>query len=133
MTVVPDASAVVAAVTSTAGDGPWARAWLQRGPLVAPHLMLVETANILRRLMLAGELTPQAAAAAHEDLLSLRVQFVPYAPYAERVFAMAGRVTAYDAWSVAVAVVHDACLVTLDRRLARGVDDMCRVHVPPIR
>lgn len=71
--------------------------------------------------------------AAHEDLLSLRVQFLPYAPYAERVFAMAGHVSAYDAWYVAVAVVHEACLVTLDHRLARGVEHMCRVQVPPAR
>lgn len=85
MTVVVDASAVVAALVDDGPDGRWAEATIAGEALVAPHLMPVEAANILRRAVLAGELPADAAALAHGDLLRLRVAHFPYEPHARRV------------------------------------------------
>lgn len=40
-------------------------------PLAAPHLVLVETSNILRRSGLVGDLSDEEASLAHADLLEL--------------------------------------------------------------
>lgn len=51
MTLVIDASLVVAALVDTGDDGAWADAQLgaESSGLAAPHLLHVEVANILRR------------------------------------------------------------------------------------
>ena len=42
--------------------------------LVAPHLMPIEVASILRRATLCGDITHDVASLAHADLLDLRVE-----------------------------------------------------------
>jgi predicted nucleic acid-binding protein len=69
MTLVMDASAIVAALVDDGPDGHWAETVIASEPLAAPHLMPVEVANILRRAVLAGQLSLDAAAMAHDDLL----------------------------------------------------------------
>ena len=49
MTLVVDASMVVAGLTDSGADGRWAESLLAGDALAAPHLMPVEAANILRR------------------------------------------------------------------------------------
>jgi hypothetical protein len=49
VTLVVDASVVVAALVDGGVDGEWAEAVLVSAPLAAPHLLLVEVANVLRR------------------------------------------------------------------------------------
>jgi predicted nucleic acid-binding protein len=58
VTLVIDASVVVAALADSGRDGGWAAAVFGRDELVAPHLMPFEAANILRRAALAGDITP---------------------------------------------------------------------------
>jgi predicted nucleic acid-binding protein len=55
MTLVMDASAIVAALVDDGPDGHWAETVIASEPLAAPHLMPVEVANILRRAVLAGQ------------------------------------------------------------------------------
>ena len=74
MTLVVDASFVVAALADPGPDGQWAESLILSEVLAAPHLMLVEAANILRRAVLAGELLAVEAGMAHADLLRLRVE-----------------------------------------------------------
>jgi predicted nucleic acid-binding protein len=133
VTVVVDASAVVAALVDGGPVGEWAGAELAREGLAAPHLMPVEVANILRRAALAGELTADVAAQAHDDLVLLRVDFFPYEPHAQRVWQLRDNLTAYDAWYVAVAEDLGAPLVTLDGRIARAPGPRCDVRLPPGR
>ena len=133
MTLVVDASMVVAALVDSGTDGRWAEALLASGPLAAPHLLVVEAANILRRSAASGAISAEQASMAHADLLDLRVEFFPYAPFAARIWELRENVTCYDAWYVAVAETFNAPLATLDVRLANAPGPRCRfvVSEPP--
>ncbi len=133
MTLVVDASMVVAALVDSGTDGRWAEALLASGPLAAPHLLVVEAANILRRSAASGAISAEQASMAHADLLDLRVEFFPYAPFAARIWELRENVTCYEAWYVAVAETFNAPLATLDVRLANAPGPRCRfvVSEPP--
>jgi predicted nucleic acid-binding protein len=88
MTVVVDASVVVAGLASADATGKWAESVLAGEPLAAPHLMPVEVASILHRAELAGEISADAASLAHADLRRLRVEYFPYDPFAERIWEL---------------------------------------------
>ena len=88
MTVVVDASVVVAGLVSADATGGWAESVLAGEPLAAPHLMPVEAASILHRAELAGEISADAASLAHADLRRLRVEYFPYDPFAERIWEL---------------------------------------------
>ena len=126
MTLVVDASMVVAALVDSGTDGRWAEALLASDSLAAPHLLTAEASNILRRSALAGAISAEQAALAHADLLDLRVELFPYAPFATRVWELRENVTCYDAWYVAIAEVLGAPLATLDARLAKASGPRCR-------
>jgi predicted nucleic acid-binding protein len=131
MTLVIDASLVVSALVDTSATGEWAESILTTGPLNAPHLMPVEVANILRRAALRGEITSDVASMAHADLLDLRVELFPYAPFAPRVWQLRDNITSYDAWYVALAESIGSNLATLDRRLAQASGPRCEFETPP--
>ncbi|AXV09226.1 Toxin 1, PIN domain [Euzebya pacifica] len=131
MTAVPDASVVVAALVDGGPVGAWAESVLADNQLAAPHLLLVEVANILRRTSLAAQLSQDAADLAHADLLDLRVALFDYETVADRIWQLRHNVTTYDAWYVAVAERLDAPLVTLDRRLSTAAGPTCTFVLPP--
>ena len=91
----------------------------------------VQPSRILRRLERAGQISRIEAASAHRDLLRLDVQLFPFAPFAERVWALRGNLTSYDAWYVALAEALDCPLATLDRKLSRARGPACAVITPP--
>lgn len=126
-----DASVVVAALVDSGAAGRWAESVLRFEDLTAPHLMLVEVANTLRRTALAGGISADTASLAHTDLLSLNVQLFDYVSLATRVWDLRGSLTAYDAWYVALAELLDAPLATLDARLARSAGPRCVFAMPP--
>ena len=130
MTVVIDASVVVAALIGEGPDASWAEETLSRGPLAGPHLLPVESANILRRAALARDIPPELASLAYQDLLRLPVELFPYAPFADRIWDLRGNLTTYDAWYVALAESLGARLATLDARLSRAPGIGCEVVVP---
>ena len=129
MTLVVDASMVVAGLVDSGTDGRSAEALLAGDSLAAPHLLTAEAANILRRSALAGVISAEQASLAHADLLDLRVELFPYAPFASRVWELRENVTCYDAWYVAIAEALGAPLVTLDTRLAKAPGPRCRFMV----
>jgi len=131
MRLVVDASVVVAALVDGGPVGRWAEAALSSGLAAAPHLMLVEAANILRRAALSGDVSADTAALAHNDLLSFRVALFPYSPFASRVWELGANVTAYDAWYIALAESLDAPLATLDLRLSRAPGVRCEFMAGP--
>jgi predicted nucleic acid-binding protein len=88
VTVVVDASVVVAGLVSAGATGDWAESVLACGPLAAPHALPVEVASILRRAERAGEISADAASLAYADLGRLRVEYFPYAPFAERIWEL---------------------------------------------
>ena len=131
MTTVVDASVLVAALVDSGHESRWAESTLAEGDLVAPEMALAETTNILRRLELAGDLSRIEATIAHRDLLRLNMETFPFAPFAERVWALRGSLTGYDAWYVALAEAMDCPLATLDLRLSRAPGPACDFLVPP--
>lgn len=130
MTLVVDASVVVAALIDGGEIGNWAEKILLSSHLSAPHLMPVEVANILRRSAQGGQISGDTASLAHADLQALRVEMFPYEPVALRAWELRDNLTLYDASYVALAEVLDAELATLDRRLTRAPGPKCRFLVP---
>jgi predicted nucleic acid-binding protein len=133
MTVVVDASVVVAALVDTGPAGTWAEDVLQSEPLAAPHLMPVEAANIVRRAALAGDISADVAALAYMDLTALPVEFFPYEPFAPCVWELHRNLTAYDAWYVSLAEALGASLATLDGKLRSSSGPRCTFLAPTTR
>ncbi len=77
-----------------------------------------------------GEISTDAAALAHADLLALRVDLFPYEPFALGVWDLRENLTAYDAWYVALAEALGAKLATLDSALCRGSGPRCGFLTP---
>ena len=125
MTLVVDASVVVAALVDTGAVGTWAEQILASGPIVAPHLLHVEVASALRRATAARVISDDIATLALEDLLDLSIALRPFADQADRIWALRATVTPYDASYVALAEALDAPLATLDRRLVRAPGPTC--------
>jgi len=130
MSVVVDASVLVAATVDGGSAGVWAEEIVSRDEIVAPHLVLVEATNILRRLERTRELSPFEAALAQRDLVRLGIDLLPFEPFAERVWELRRNVTSYDAWYVAIAEAFDFPFATLDLRLARAAGPSCRFLTP---
>ena len=128
---VVDSSALVASLTDAGPLGAWARATIDDAELAAPHLLLFETANVLRRSEIVGTITSDVAAQAHADLVSLPVDLWAYEGLASPAWALRQSTTIYDAAYVVVATVLDVPLLTLDRRLARAPGVTCEVLTPP--
>ena len=131
MTVVVDASLVVAALVDSGDEGRWAESVLAEGSTTSPELVLPEATNILRRLERAGRISRLEATSSHRDLLRLDATLFPFAPFAERVWALRGNLTSYDAWYVALAEALGCPFATLDRKLGRASGSKCEIILPP--
>lgn len=130
MSLVVDASVVVAALVDSGPDGEWAAEVLREQVLAAPHHMPIEAANVLRRAALATDISADSASLAHADLLELRVELFPFGPLAERCWQLRDNTTSYDAAYIALAEQLDAPLATLDTRLARSTGPRCAFTTP---
>jgi predicted nucleic acid-binding protein len=131
VSLVVDASVVVAALVDSGEAGRWAGEVLRSHALAAPHLMPVEALNTLRRAEAAGRISSDTAALAVADLVDLRAELFPFEPLIERAWQLRGAITAYDAWYVALAEGLDAPLATLDHRLASAPGPVCTFMTPP--
>jgi predicted nucleic acid-binding protein len=131
VTQVFDASAIVAALIDDGAPGRWCEDQLLAGDLVAPHLMPIEAANIIRRTEAHKAIDPSDAAAAVRDLRRLDVELVQFEPLADRAWDLRANLTVYDACYVATAELFGGRLVTLDRKLARVRGLGCEVAVAP--
>ncbi len=131
MTVVVDASVLAAALVDSGKEGKWAESAVTEGYPAGPELVLAEASNILRRLEQSGEISRLEANIAHGDLLRLDLELFPFAPFADRVWALRHNLTSYDAWYVSLAEALDCPLVTLDRKLGQSSGARCKIIVPP--
>ncbi|MEO5534573.1 MAG: type II toxin-antitoxin system VapC family toxin [Pseudolysinimonas sp.] len=122
---VVDASVVVATIR----DG--ARPMLDPGTrMMVPHLLDVEVASALRRLVRGAAVAPDDARSALVRLATLPgIVRHPHTSLIGRAWELRDNFSAYDAVYVALAERLKIPLVTLDGRLARAAADYCDVEL----
>lgn len=130
MSIVIDASVVIAALLDSGKQGAWAEGVLEGNTLHAPELLRAEATNILRRLERARRISSAEANAAHDDLMQLDVELFTFDPFADRVWELRHNVTSYDAWYVALAEALKLPLATLDQKLAKASGVACDIVTP---
>ncbi|MBA2575400.1 MAG: type II toxin-antitoxin system VapC family toxin [Euzebyaceae bacterium] len=127
--LVVDASVLAPALADDASDGDAARARLRGEALVAPELIDLEVASVLRRQLLAGDLDARRAELALTDLVDLPVRRVPHRRLLTRCWALRQNLTVYHAAYVALAELLDLVLLTADARLSKAPGLRCEVEV----
>ena len=128
--IVLDASAAIEWLLQTAtGARVETRVFSEPVGLHAPHLVDVEVAQGLRRLVSAGLITASRAHDALHDLSDLALTRYPHHPFLDRIWELRDNLTAYDAAYVALAEALDAPLVTCDKKLASAPGHRARVEV----
>ena len=128
--IVVDASAMTELLLQTSlGADVEARLFRGGDDFHAPHLLDVEVAQALRRLVHAGDVLPGRAEQAIEDLTLLRVIRHPHVDLLGRAWELRDNVTVYDAMYLALAEALDAPLVTCDRPLGATPGHGARVEV----
>lgn len=127
---VCDASAVAALLLDSGPDGLWVTQTVDSSEIAAPALVTNETANVIRRHELAGQISPDQSAQAHADLLDLAIELWPYDLLATRAWELRLNLSIYDATYVALAEITDLTLVTLDKLLAKAPGTKCRIATP---
>lgn len=128
--IVLDASAAVDWLLRTAaGLRIEQRIYSGKDTLHTVHFLDVEFAQVLRRLVREGTLTPKRAEDAIEDLTALRI--ARYAPVLllQRIWRLRQNLSAYDAAYVALAEKLQAPLITRDRRIAAAPGHGAAVEV----
>lgn len=128
--IVLDASAAVDWLLQTAaGQRIEQRIYARQDTLHTVHLLDVEFAQVLRRLVRGGSLTAKRAEEAIEDLSALRI--ARYAPVLllQRIWRLRQNLTAYDAAYVALAEKLQAPLITRDQRIAAAPGHTARIEV----
>ncbi len=114
-----DASAAVDWLLQTsAGQRIEERIYSGHETLHAPHLLDLEVAQVLRRLVRETVISAQRGEEAIQDLMDLRVTRYPHFVFLSRIWQLRHNVSAYDAAYLALAEKLDATLVTRDARLA---------------
>lgn len=128
--IVPDASAVLELLLRTErGHRVEGRLFAGGESLHAPALLDLEVAQVLRRYVTRGDVSPHWAEMAIGIMTGFPLTRYFHEPLLPRVWALRENVTAYDAAYVALAEALRAPLVTCDARLAKVKGLGARVEV----
>lgn len=125
--IVADASAVVSSLLNDSE----ARRRLATEAIHVPHLVDVEIAEALRKLVLRGEVNDADAQVAIGSWQRLGVRRYAANSLLNRVWQLRHNVSAYDAAYVALAETLSCPLLTADKRLAAATGVRCPVEVAP--
>ena len=120
--VVVDASIAIKWLLDEPGTEPAIHLIRQGGPLLAPDLLLVETANVLWKKVRRGDMRLPDLPRALGGLLALDIEVHGSAPLLSRATNLAIEIghPVYDCLYLALAVETNAPLATADRRLRRA-------------
>jgi predicted nucleic acid-binding protein len=117
--IVVDASAAIDWLLQTAaGQEIQERIYSRGESLHAPHLLDLEVAQVLRRLVREGAVSAPRADQAIRDLFDLRVARYPHFLFLPHIWRLRDNFSAYDAAYVALTDKLGATLITRDRHLA---------------
>ena len=125
-----DASAVLELLLRTErGEEVEARALVAKETLAAPHLLDLEVAQGLRRLVASKGMTAPRAEQSLQDYANLRIERVEHLDLLPRIWQLRNSLSAYDAAYVALTEALDASLLTCDMKLARLHGHRARIEV----
>ncbi len=128
--IVLDASAAIDwLLQTTAGQRIDHRIFSRNESLHAPHLIDLEVAQVLRRLVREGVISAHRAGQAIDDLQNLRVTRYPHFVLLPRIWLLRQNLSGYDAAYVVLAEKLGATLITRDRRLAAASGHAALVEV----
>ena len=131
--IVLDASAAVELVLRTPrAERIAARALHPTERLHAPHLLDVEVAQVMRRMVQAKEITVARGDLALSDFEGLVIERHAHRPFLRRVWGLRTSLSAYDAVYVALAEALAAPMLTCDDKLARAHGHKAKIEVVPI-
>lgn len=128
--IVVDASAMLEFLLQTPlGARVEARLFRDMDLFHAPHLLDVEVAQGLRRLVRAGEVAAGRAGEALADLTDLDLYRHAHLDFLARAWELRDNLTAYDAIYIALAEALDAKLVTCDGPMGAAPGHAARIEV----
>ena len=128
--IVIDASALIELLLRTElGAKVEARVLSPAERLHAPHLLDVETAQVLRRLVQLKQITASRAREALDDHLELFIERAPHREMLQRIWELRDSLTAYDAAYIALAEAIDAPLITCDTKLAHAHGHRAKIEL----
>ena len=117
--IVLDASAAVDWLLQTsAGQRIENRIYSHNESLHTPHLLDLEVAQVMRRLVREGTITTHRADEAIRDLLDLSITRYPHFVLLPHIWQLRHNLSSYDAAYVVLAEKLGAALITRDSRLA---------------
>jgi predicted nucleic acid-binding protein len=128
--IVLDASAVVDWLLQTrSGALIEKRIYSRHETLHAPHILDLEVAKVLRRLVREGTVSQRRGDQALQDLLALRITRYPHDILLRRIWQHRNNLTAYDAAYVALAERLGAPLLSRDARLSAASGHAAEVEL----
>jgi predicted nucleic acid-binding protein len=119
--IVLDASVVVELITNgRLADS--IRSTLSEGSasLIAPHLLDVEVASALRKLVVGQRLDPDRTEHLLAGLAALPAERYAHTPLLNRIWELRHNFTCYDAAYIALAEITNSVLYTADAKLSKG-------------
>jgi predicted nucleic acid-binding protein len=127
--IVTDASVLVDALIGDTSEARSLRERLRREVLAAPHVIDLEAANSLRRIVRLRRLSTARGAEAIARLQRFRVSRYGHQGLLARCWQLHDNLTPYDASYVALAEALRIPLLTSDRRLAQAPGIRCEVEL----
>jgi predicted nucleic acid-binding protein len=93
-----------------------------------PHLIDVETTQVLRRFVLREDLGEDRARQALEDLADMPLNRYPHDFLLPRIWELKSNLTAYDATYVSLSELLQAPLITCDERLSNAPGHRAKIE-----
>lgn len=125
--IVLDASAAVSALLD---DGA-ARSLLATEAAHAPHLIDLEVASVLRRIVASGRIAADDGWAAIDAWRRIGITRYAVTGLLPRIWELRANLSAYDAGYVALAEALECPLATIDARISRAPGLRCPITVLP--